>query len=230
MTSALLTEDSDIVRWLRAEREARGLTRIELSASLKHAGTLHDDTLIFTAPDGALTFGSLPETPRAQVQELMRRHHASAPGLGNIELSIVCDAHAPPRIRLTDEAQRQQDAKEQARAEAHFDSRHYGRALAQRVAELLDAGADLSVTVDPREGVSHALWRPGDGTYAEGLRYIQGDSQAKRTFASRDAFIRWLAEQSDDSLAKTEHPDDPRMWGLGTFNRAFFARKTGRRS
>ncbi|MFP2899869.1 hypothetical protein [Corallococcus sp. 4LFB] len=224
--SSLLTEDSDVVRWLRAELKARGLTRIELSASLKHRGTLHDDTLIFTAPDGALTFGSLPEAPRAQVQELMRRYHASAPGLGDIALSIVCETEGPPRIRCMDEAQRQQDAREQA----HFDSRHYGRALAQRVAELMDAGADLSITVDPRDGVSRALWRSGDGTYAHGLRYSQGDAQAKQTFASRDEFIRWLGEQSDESLAKAESPDDPRLWGLGTFNRAYFARKTGRRS
>jgi hypothetical protein len=224
------TEDSEVVRWLRAEREARGLARIELSASLKHRGALLDDTLIFTALDGALTFGSLPEAPRAQVQALMRRHHASAPGRGDVTLAIVCDADAPPRIRMTDEGTRQQDAKAQARAEAHFDSRHYGRALAQRVAELLDAGADLSITTDPREGVSRALWRSGDGTYAQGFRYIQGDSRAKRTFASRDAFIRWLAEQSDESLAKEDFPDDPRMWGVATFNREFFARKTGRRS
>ncbi|RKH55812.1 hypothetical protein [Corallococcus aberystwythensis] len=230
MTSALLTEDSDILRWLHAERGARGLARIELSASLKHEGTLHDDTLIFTAPDGALTFGSLPEAPRAQVRERMQRYHASAPGLGDIGLSIVCEAEGPPRIRWRDEARRQQDAKEQARAEAHFDARPYGRALAQRVAELLDAGADLSIVLDPREGVSRALWRSADGTYAQGLRYIQGDSQAKQTFASREAFMRWLAEQSDESLAKAEHPDDPRMWGLGTFNRTYFARKTGRRS
>lgn len=230
MTSALLTEDSEVIRWLRAEREARGLARIELSASLKHQGTLLDDTLIFTAPDGALTFGSLPEAPRAQVQALMQRHHASAPGRGDIALAIVCDAHGAPRIQLTDAAKREQDAKEQARAEAHFDSRHYGRALAQRVAELLDAGADLSITVDPREGVTRALWRNGDGTYAHGFRYIQGDSKPKRTFASREEFIRWLAEQSDESLAKEGHPDDPRMWGIATFNRAFFARKTGRRS
>ncbi|NOK13134.1 hypothetical protein [Corallococcus exercitus] len=228
--SSLLTEDSDVVRWLRAELKARGLTRLELSASLKHQGTLHDDTLIFTAPDGVLTFGSLPEAPRAQVQELMRRYHASAPGLGDIALSIVCDAHAAPRVQWMDEVRRQQDAKERARAEAHFDSRHYGRALAQRVAELMDAGADLSITVDPRDGVSRALWRSGDGTYAQGLRYIQGDAQAKQTFASRDEFIRWLGDQSDESLAKAEFPDDPRMWGLGTFNRAYFARKTGRRS
>ncbi|NOK35798.1 hypothetical protein D7W79_28315 [Corallococcus exercitus] len=228
--SSPLTEDSEVVRWLRAELQARGLARIELSASLKHPGTLHDDTLIITAPDGALSFGSLPEAPRAQVKGLMQRHHASAPGRGDIALSIVCEAAGPPRIRWMDEAQRQQDAKEQARAEAHFDSRRYGRALAQRVAELMDAGADLSLTVDPREGVSRALWRSGDGTYAHGLRYIQGDAHAKQTFASREEFIRWLAEQSDESLAKLEHPDDSRMWGLGTFNRAYFARKTGRRS
>ncbi|WP_375754841.1 hypothetical protein [Corallococcus exercitus] len=228
--SSLLTEDSEAVRWLRAELQARGLTRIELSASLKHQGTLHDDTLIFTAPDGALSFGSLPEAPRAQVQGLMKRYHASAPGRGDVALSIVCEAAGPARIRWMDEAQRQHDAREQARAEAHFDSRRYGRALAQRVAEMLDAGADLSLTVDPREGVSRALWRSGEGTYARGLRYIQGDSQAQQTFASRDEFIRWLGEQSDESLAKLEHPDDPRMWGLGTFNREYFARKTGRRS
>ncbi|CAM4209217.1 hypothetical protein [Corallococcus exiguus] len=224
------TEDSDIVRWLRAEREARGLARIELSASLKHQGEIMDETLIFTAPDGALTFGSLPEAPRAQVQGLMRWHHASAPGLGDIALAIVCDAHAAPRIQMMDAVTREHDAKVQARAEAHFDSRHYGRALAQRVAELLDAGADLSITVDPREGVSRALWRSGDGTYAQGLRYIQGDARPERTFASRDEFIRWLAEQSDESLAKEGFPDDPRMWGVATFNREFFARKTGRRS
>ncbi|NNB94816.1 hypothetical protein HI113_13015 [Corallococcus exiguus] len=228
--SSPTTEDSDIVRWLRAEREARGLARIELSASLKHQGELLDDTLIFTAPDGALTFGSLPEAPRAQVQGLMRWHHASAPGLGDIALAIVCDAHAAPRIQMTDAVTREHDAKEQARAEAHFDSRKYGRALAQRVAELLDAGADLSITVDPREGVSRALWRSGNGTYAQGLRYIQGDARPERTFASRDEFIRWLAEQSDESLAKEGFPDDPRMWGVATFNREFFARKTGRRS
>ncbi|WP_223638791.1 hypothetical protein [Corallococcus sp. EGB] len=230
MTSALLTEASDVIRWLHAEREARGLARIELSASLKHRGQVLDDTLIFTAPDGALTFGSLPEAPRVQVQALMQRRHASAPELGDIALSIVCDAHAPPRMQLTDAATREQDAKEQARAEAHFDSRHYGRALAQRVAELLDAGADLSITVDPREGVSRALWRSGDATYAYGFRYIQGDSKPKQTFASREELIRWLADQSDESLAKEGFPDDPRMWGSATFNRAFFARKTGRRS
>ncbi|WP_375742275.1 hypothetical protein NR800_23990 [Corallococcus interemptor] len=228
--SSPLTEDSDIVRWLRAERETRGLARIELSASLKHRGELLDDTLLFTAPDGALTFGSLPEAPRAQVQALMQRHHASASGLGDVSLSIVCDAHAAPRLQMTDAATREHEAKEQARAEAHFDSRKYGRALAQRVAELLDAGADLSITVDPREGVSRALWRSGDGTYAQGHRYLQGDSKPKRTFASREEFSRWLAEQSDESLAKEDFPDDPRMWGVATFNREFFARKTGRRS
>lgn len=190
-----------------------GLARIELSASLKYRGRVLDDTLFFTAPDGALTFGSLPEAPRARVQALMQQHHAAAPGLGDIALSIVCDAHAPPRIQLADAVTREQDAKEQARAEAHFDSRRYGRALAQRVAELLDAGADLSITVDPRDGVSRAPWRSGDGTYAHGLQSSQGDSRPKRTFASREELIRWLAEQSDESLAKEGHPDDPRMWG-----------------
>ncbi|RKH54986.1 hypothetical protein [Corallococcus llansteffanensis] len=225
-----LNEHSDVVRWLRAECASRQLARIELSASLKHQAEVYDDTLIFTAPDGALTFGALPEAQREQVQALLRQHHAADPARGNIELSVVCEANLAPRILLTDELRKQREEREQARAEAHFDARPYGRALALRVAEILDAGGELSVAIDPRDGVFRALWKPGDGTYVHGLRYAQGDSQPTATFASREEFIRWLAQRSDEVFAKEAHPDDPRMWGLGTFNRAFFARKTGRRS
>jgi hypothetical protein len=227
---ALLNEDSEVVRWLRGEREARGLARIELSASLQHRASLYDDMLVLTSPDGAVTFGALPEAQRAGVRELLRQHHGEGEARGDLTLSITCEAHTPPRIQLLDAVLRQEQAREQARAEAHFDTRPYGRALAQRVAELMDAGADLSITMDPREGVSRALWKTGDGAYAHGFQYIQGDSQPQVTFASRDAFIRWLGEQSDESLAKADAPEDPLRWGLATFNRAYFARKTGRRA
>ncbi|RKH32349.1 MULTISPECIES: hypothetical protein [Corallococcus] len=225
-----LTESSDVVRWLRAERANRGLARIELSAALKYRGEIYDDTLLFTAPDGTLTFGTLPDEQRTQVQALLHQHHAEETARGNIELSVVCEATSAPSIRLTDELQRHRAEQEQARAEAHFDTRPYGRALAQRVAEILDAGGELSVTIDPREGLLRALWKPDSGTYAYGLRYAQGDSEALVTFASRDEFIRWLAERSDEVFAKEDRPDDPLAWGHGTFDRAFFARKTGQRS
>lgn len=225
-----LNEHSDVVRWLRTERASRGLARIELSASLKHQGEVYDDTVLFTALDGALTFGALPEAQREQVQALLRQHHAANTARGNVALSVVCEVSGAARIRMTDDLQRQREEREQARADAHFDARPYGRALAQRVAEILDAGGELSVAIDPHDGVFRALWKPGDGTYAHGLRYAQGDSQPTATFASREEFIRWLAQRSDDVFAREEHPDDPRLWGHGTFNRAFFARKTGRRS
>ncbi|NBD12611.1 hypothetical protein [Corallococcus silvisoli] len=224
--SSSLNEDSDVVRWLRAEREARGLTRIELSATWKPQESRYDDTVSATGPDGARTSSALPEAQRVQVQALLHQH----PTRGNVELSILCDASSPPRIRLTDGPRRREDAKEPPQETPTLDARPYGRALAQRVVELLDAGADLSVTVDPREGVARALWKPADGTYAQGLRFSQGDSRPRRTFATREDFIRWLAGHSDLSLASEEHPDDPRQWGLPNFSRAYFARKTGRRS
>ncbi|CAM3340258.1 hypothetical protein G4177_22035 [Corallococcus sp. ZKHCc1 1396] len=225
-----LNEISEVVRWLSAERANRGLARIELAAALKYQGEIHDDTLILTAPDGALSFGTLPEPQRAQVQALLRQHHAEQPARGNVELSVVCDATPVPRIQLTDELQRQRAEQTQARAEASFDTRPYGRALAQRVAEILDAGGELSITVDPREGVLRALWKSGDGTYAHGLRYAQGDSKPSVTLASREEFIRWLADRSDEVFAKEDRPDNPLVWGHGTFNRAYFARKTGQRA
>ena len=90
-------------------------------------------------------------------------------------------------------------------------------------------GATCPSSSTRAEGVSGAVEARGWDVRA-GPPVRPGDSQPTATFASREEFIRWLAQRSDEVFAKEEHPDDPRMWGHGTFNRAFFARKTGRRS
>jgi len=83
----------------------------------------------------------------------------------------------------------------------------YGSTLAKQVADALRRGHSL--------GYNHRDYCGMGLDYAAGkYRYVEindGYPQPTQTFNTRDAFVAWLAQQSDKTLARLEE-ESPRYW------------------
>jgi hypothetical protein len=226
----------ELTRWLRTQLDERRLSSIELASSISQRGEVRDDTLILTDREGRMSFGSLPPAQREWVDALLRQRLGADSRMGNAQLFVTCrEGETPPRVKWTDDLQRTRDEMEEARLQAHFDTRPYGETLAGDIAGYLDAEGPLTLNMDPRDGIDRALWKQAQGSYAYGERGFEGwGERIYRSFPSREEFLRWLAARSDEDFAKERCPEDPRMWGVNTFSRAWFlqalaqAKKKGR--
>ncbi len=94
------------------------------------------------------------------------------------------------------------------------DATPYGRALAEKVADALDRG--VSVAFSHRDYCGMGLVKAPAG-YVYGTFY-DGSPEPEQTFATRDAFVTWLAAQSDARLSG--RADGPFLWQNQRLTRA----------
>ncbi|MDO7846804.1 hypothetical protein Q5H92_10585 [Hymenobacter sp. M29] len=103
-----------------------------------------------------------------------------------------------------------------ARKNRRRDRTPYGAVLAGQVADALVQGQ--AVAFSHRDYCGMGLrYRNQQFCYGE---LYDGDfiEEPQQIFASRAAFVQWLAQQSDQSLARTEEPD-PWYWDNQTITR-----------
>ncbi len=92
----------------------------------------------------------------------------------------------------------------------------YGRQLAESVAAALEKG---KLGYSHRDYCGRGLEKDPDGTYLYGELWDGGMLKPERTFPDKTAFVNWLAEQSDASMALLD-AKETFYWNNQVLNRA----------
>lgn len=144
---------------------------------------LIDDYLAANAPDAAALIIDID-----LLQDSFRYQHVSS----------------KEAVRVETEEKKQQEMEtlrglEEMKARISEQTTPYGRQLAEKVAAGLQHG---SLGYSHRDYCGMGLERDPDGKYLYGELWDGGMITPEQTFASAEAFVSWLAAQSDASMAR----------------------------